>query len=632
MSFVHRTLQSGLIWLTLCVALPSEAHGQSCDPCNERWKRRVFLYDCDVRVPRPTEPGQVGAWLHLFFASGGIHSALMNNDRTTNCITPFDGALYPNGDKPVDTLTFGTGHTNLPPSGAVGSGDYILWGRIDSSGSGYRLEVILESAITREGVATGTAFLSDARDAMDRAAQTYTQAIAPINSTIHQWEVQKRNSDPTIAIGVTNEGFTLTPLKQSVSPGEEFDVELRLVDCDGVPLRQRTILLTESQFKGARLNGSVNGTFVSPNGVTDDNGVLRVRFVAGLQQGPAVLRAYFVYKNPPGRDMVIGASATVTVGSAQFWEIHAQYRFEEELIQDTAYVLGGASFTNHRQSSLTGSVTMRALHRARTEYGNLYLEDVVVLSIAGFWRQMSFSKSRADAPPVGMVGASLSSHHHEGIAVSATDEGDVSFLGFSDEGGTEMTLWVAPVFVIYKRWEERHWSPSNPGWRKSEGERIEAGSFPSQYDHGQGGTIVRASDHYSASFSTVDTTLTPDAVDGTARTILRTYLTAVIRPYSPVSRVSQEGDNTPRDFFLHQNFPNPFNPTTTIRYAVAKQTHVVVEVYNILGQLVRTLVDEEQRPAFYELHWNASGFSSGMYFYRLRAGSFVDTKKLLLLK
>ena len=89
---------------------------------------------------------------------------------------------------------------------------------------------------------------------------------------------------------------------------------------------------------------------------------------------------------------------------------------------------------------------------------------------------------------------------------------------------------------------------------------------------------------------------------------------------------------------LLQNYPNPFNPTTTIRYSIAERGHVSLRVYNVAGQLVKTLVDEVQSPAAIEpVRWdgrNDAGqpVSSGVYFYKLIAKNYTQTKKMVLLK
>jgi len=94
----------------------------------------------------------------------------------------------------------------------------------------------------------------------------------------------------------------------------------------------------------------------------------------------------------------------------------------------------------------------------------------------------------------------------------------------------------------------------------------------------------------------------------------------------------------PNEFSLSQNYPNPFNPSTTIRYSIpnviaseAKQS-VVLKVYDILGNVVATLVNENKAAGNYEVKYDASNLSSGIYFYKLQSGSFVQTKKFILIK
>ncbi len=86
------------------------------------------------------------------------------------------------------------------------------------------------------------------------------------------------------------------------------------------------------------------------------------------------------------------------------------------------------------------------------------------------------------------------------------------------------------------------------------------------------------------------------------------------------------------NFKLTQNYPNPFNPSTIIKYSIPKQSLVKLKIYDILGREVATLVNKEQQPGNYNIEFNASNLSSGIYFYLLQAGSFVTTKKMILLR
>jgi photosystem II stability/assembly factor-like uncharacterized protein len=112
---------------------------------------------------------------------------------------------------------------------------------------------------------------------------------------------------------------------------------------------------------------------------------------------------------------------------------------------------------------------------------------------------------------------------------------------------------------------------------------------------------------------------------------------------SSLSQITSVNDNNigeiPETFSLAQNYPNPFNPSTTIRYTIpsvtlsgVEGTRVQLKVYDVLGNEVATLVNEEKPAGSYKVNWNASNLSSGIYFYRIHTGSFVSTKKMILIK
>jgi hypothetical protein len=85
-------------------------------------------------------------------------------------------------------------------------------------------------------------------------------------------------------------------------------------------------------------------------------------------------------------------------------------------------------------------------------------------------------------------------------------------------------------------------------------------------------------------------------------------------------------------FHLSQNYPNPFNPTTVISWQLAVSSPVKLSVYNVTGQRIAFLVDENQAAGSHSIHWNASNLASGVYLYRLQAGNYIETKKMILMK
>jgi hypothetical protein len=92
------------------------------------------------------------------------------------------------------------------------------------------------------------------------------------------------------------------------------------------------------------------------------------------------------------------------------------------------------------------------------------------------------------------------------------------------------------------------------------------------------------------------------------------------------------GKNLPKTFALSQNYPNPFNPTTTIQYQLPKASFVHLSIFNVLGQEVRVLVNETEQAGYKSISFDGGNLASGMYFYRISAGSFTDVKKMILIK
>ena len=108
--------------------------------------------------------------------------------------------------------------------------------------------------------------------------------------------------------------------------------------------------------------------------------------------------------------------------------------------------------------------------------------------------------------------------------------------------------------------------------------------------------------------------------------------------YTLISNVEEEeGYKLPTDYKLFQNYPNPFNPETTIKFKIPKTSFVTIKIYNVIGELIRTLVNTQKQPGIYSVKWdsmNNSGniVSSGVYVYHMQAGSFSTVKKMIFIK
>jgi len=102
--------------------------------------------------------------------------------------------------------------------------------------------------------------------------------------------------------------------------------------------------------------------------------------------------------------------------------------------------------------------------------------------------------------------------------------------------------------------------------------------------------------------------------------------------YNLVLGIEDQSNEIPSQFILEQNYPNPFNPSTTIHFSVPSSEYVTINVFDVLGNEIATLVNEEKPVGTYEITWYAANLPSGIYFYKIQSGPFVETKKMILIK
>ena len=125
------------------------------------------------------------------------------------------------------------------------------------------------------------------------------------------------------------------------------------------------------------------------------------------------------------------------------------------------------------------------------------------------------------------------------------------------------------------------------------------------------------------------TAQSPATALGGAKSALKAAIDALVKKSDAVAGDREE---MPRSFGLSQNYPNPFNPNSDIRYQVSGSRSVRLSVFDLLGREIAVLVDEVKGPGTYTVRFDGSGFASGVYYYRLTAGGFVETRKMILAK
>ena len=114
----------------------------------------------------------------------------------------------------------------------------------------------------------------------------------------------------------------------------------------------------------------------------------------------------------------------------------------------------------------------------------------------------------------------------------------------------------------------------------------------------------------------------------------RATIDRMLKYFFPVNpnNIIVDNNTVPKDFILYQNYPNPFNPGTKIRYSIPQSSKVEIKIFDILGNELEIFVDENKSAGIYEIEFNASSLPSGTYFYQLKAGDFIETNKMILLK
>lgn len=115
-------------------------------------------------------------------------------------------------------------------------------------------------------------------------------------------------------------------------------------------------------------------------------------------------------------------------------------------------------------------------------------------------------------------------------------------------------------------------------------------------------------------------------------TLIGCIINGIVYGDTTLSEINLAGDKLPEGFYLSQNFPNPFNPETIINYELPTKSFVSVKVYDVLGKEIATLVNEKQNAGRYSVEFYGDGLPGGIYFYKLNAGSFSESKRMVLLK
>ena len=211
----------------------------------------------------------------------------------------------------------------------------------------------------------------------------------------------------------------------------------------------------------------------------------------------------------------------------------------------------------------------------------------------------TFTVSAEGTLPVELTSFELLETRNNGITLKWITESEINNLGFNLDRKTPITDWSQIASYV-----------THPALQGQ-------GSVSHQTIYTFTDNTVQENESYDYRLSDVD-------YDGNVE-------------YHSLQLMGVSSSNTPEQFALYPNYPNPFNPVTTIRYDLSKESFVDITIYDMLGNMVHNLVNANKSPGYKSIQWNATNnqgepVSAGVYLYKIQAGDFVDTKKMILLK
>ena len=634
----------GLFCLLPCFVV----YGQDCKECQTR---RIILYDNEVTVPRPlADADSIYRYWDYFFIAGGVRDYLRNLDPTRDCIFRLDGAFFTSKDSVSKNIKYGVEHANLPPPGATtGFTDYILYGQVSGSVS-QTVTIKLETGKTREVVKSVSATLSKGFDPFV-VGRALGAALGPIYSTIMDFERKKRDQGDPYAIMPK---VTFTPAKAKINVSEKTTIEVLLLDCDGVALKNRKLTL------------EVTGGTTQPSSTvtTDEQGKATIEFTAGSVAVLATVTTDGAYQRPTG-DMSTGQvqAAYIQINKPNdSWYLHAVFGVANDYTSE--YTASGetGSYVSHDETTIYMCAWLKSISLGVGGGGGYFVAAPLSAEVhqKGLYGESSFEHRHMEYPNVGFTDRT---NEYVANAISGTTTTPTLVLNIGFDSYTFSINQITAVQTGTDKSVERKSDPFN-GLTTSTNSTPVSPTRPMSFavqGKNRDTTIVaneNTTDPATGLTKTTGSTTTQKALwkdqtwtlnytttnseVSTTRSLytqvdtwnqLKTARITLTYTGDPISAIGENVEPiTPRVFVLGQNYPNPFNPTTTISYSLPIASHATLSIIDLLGRNIATLVDEVKPAGLHLMQWNAGGLPSGVYFLRMNAGRFVDTKKMLLAK
>ncbi|HEY9165993.1 MAG TPA: T9SS type A sorting domain-containing protein [Candidatus Kryptonia bacterium] len=638
-----------LVRVMIIMLAVSECARAQCDNCPPP---QVVIYGMQLNVPIPspddsttgsyTTTASQQAFLN-WVALGDVFvplSGIANNDPEANCVRWSQGSLanqlatLPDSLVRIHLQNYWTG--DVPDTGALGGVDYLIRATMDSSGGAYHFHVYLEDGYTRERIATGSADFSGASGAVG-AANTAIASIEPVFDKIREYQTNLRNMTSNMALSAQ---ITIAPSQADMHILQSIPVTFEVTDCDGTPLNGFTLNI-----------GGSEGSFDQSSVVTDQSGQATANFTAGSSPGVANLTAVcYPYTTPMHKQRGSHGDAVVTIDNPGLliW----QYTITESEDQSYLYYFDSTDNVGTRTYEYEQQQIKTSGNYRQYVLGTITDSSIDARAVYGGSGDLTLFNTDKTLEDISAYdgGGSMTNRFSVTTGWVASDENykDDLDLDYYRLPGQPPTFY----FATQVKWDGQSTgnqyylvkpvpSENEPGYSNSgsgsnpitDGFGLyltEFQSYPPSTQVTSSFSGSGTSYHFSGNYH-VDSTYDVSP-SGQKRAIYNAMISVGISPYQLPTAVKSASDNLPKTFHLYPNYPNPFNPSTMIFYDVPTTSIVSLTVYDLLGRKVETLINQRQSPGKYGVRFDASRLASGVYFYRLQAGGFSQTKKLMLVK
>ncbi len=539
------------------------------------------------------------------------------------------------------------------PDSAIYGTDYYIASSISGKAGNYTLIVSLKDAQTRSTIDSGTAsFSSTSNFSIQTAATTAVTSILPLITITRNYQIGLCAASPNLSI---DPHLKITPSKNNVDIKETITVSISASDYDGYPLKNYRINLS-----------STSGSFATQQVQTDENGQATVNYTASDTVGTAVLYAELDSaitvtndtENVDDESFVVVSkvdSVSTTLYTEKLYQLDFTMSVKNMYVND-AMVETGLGGTTWKQSTSTEVYTANGSVKGLgifVPFNKSFSFAGDTGKVTGKYFKHSFSFESTTYIDKCWDGLNIDDYTNNGIVDKKKLFQNASIIQMDyNPGNTIGNIYSLNYSIPY------NYNHSESSWGVPPGVDGQAQDFNCVRDFGSNPTfsyqlkkstsqsltaedsdpglsITTVGNEYIFNYTKINIwSDTTTSLTGYTFNATITQVNGILKPFkSSVTSVNDEKLNTaPQLFRLSQNYPNPFNPSTIIQYQIPSASHVEINIFDVMGNEVATLVNDNKAAGTYTTNFNASKLASGVYFYRIEAGSFIQTRKLMLIK